>query len=114
MTFYELKVGVGSKEEGVSLLKKLVEEKILSGGNIITSYSCFYWQDKVNEVEDYIVVSIVCSTDLQGLETRISKLTHFKDPLITFTELAHINKKAADHIMHNTDPNKSCSEAKQL
>lgn len=103
MNFYELKISTSSREESLNLLKLLIEEKILSGGNVIETDACFYWKNKVNETKDYILTSIVCCKDPSTVEKRISELTEYEDPLISFVKIDYLNQKAMDHIKKNTD-----------
>jgi periplasmic divalent cation tolerance protein len=71
---------------GAEILKTLVQERLVAGGNIIPSvFSIYWWQDKVCEEPEEILLMETSDSRVEAMMARIKEIHPYKVPkILTF------------------------------
>jgi periplasmic divalent cation tolerance protein len=71
---------------GAEILKPLVEERLVAGGNIIPGVlSIYWWQDKVCEEPEEILLMETSDSRVEAMMARIKELHPYEVPkILTF------------------------------
>ena len=83
MTFNIVFVTVGNRQEAEKIVRTLLEERLVACGNIIDNVSSlFWWQDKIEEEKEVLVIMKSHLSLFKRLSERVVELHSYDVPEI--------------------------------
>ena len=83
MTFNIVLVTVGNRQEAEKIVRVLLKERLIACGNIINNVSSlFWWQDKIEEEKEVLVIMKSHGRLFKKLSKRIMELHSYDVPEI--------------------------------
>lgn len=71
-----------SKEEAKKLVKHLLEKRIIAGANIFPVESMYWWEGKIAEEAEYVLLAKTLDEKTKELEDEVKKTHPYKVPCI--------------------------------
>lgn len=90
-----LYVPCGSDEEAVRIATALINEKLVACGNIVASRSLYYWEGKIADEVEQILLCKTTEDKVEAARERISQLHSYEIPCIIEVEAASANSAYA-------------------
>jgi periplasmic divalent cation tolerance protein len=71
-----------SKEEAKRMAKHLLEKRIIASANIFPIESMYWWEGKITEETEYVLVAKTSDANSQALEDAVIGIHQYKVPCI--------------------------------
>lgn len=84
-------VPCGSEDEAATLAKALLERRLVACANIHHSRSLYWWEGKMADETEYILLCKTASSRAEAVESLIRKLHSYDIPCILRLEPTHVN-----------------------
>ena len=83
MSYILVLMAASSKDEAKQIVRSLLEEKLIACANMIDSVSSvFWWQDKIEEAKEVLVIMKSHQELFKRLSTRVKELHSYDTPEI--------------------------------
>jgi periplasmic divalent cation tolerance protein len=89
MTYNLVIVTAGNKQEAEKIVRTLLEEKLIACGSIIDNVSSmFWWQNKIEEEQEVLVIMKTQQSLFKRLSKRVTELHSYDVPEILAVPIA--------------------------
>lgn len=85
MTYYEVFISAENQEQADTILNSLLEKKLVTGGQFINTPARFWWKGKINDMEEYMILtSFTTEKHKQSIINDVKKTSAEEVPMIRF------------------------------
>lgn len=98
VTYYEVKVSAEKQEQADAILNSLLEKKLVTGGQFITSPARFLWKGEIVDMNYVTITSYTTSKHKTAVMQDVRKNSKEEVPMMTFVAPDDINKELRDWI----------------
>ena len=71
-----------SKEEAKRIAKHLLDKRIIASANIFPIESMYWWEGKITEGSEYVLIAKTSSANSRALEAEVKSIHPYKVPCI--------------------------------
>jgi uncharacterized protein involved in tolerance to divalent cations len=90
--YYEVKISAEDQAQADTILNSLLDQKLVTGGQFVSSPARFLWKGEINDTTEYITItSYTTSMHLQALINDVRRTTQEEVPMITVVTLTALN-----------------------
>jgi uncharacterized protein involved in tolerance to divalent cations len=97
-TYYEVKISAENQEQADKILNSLLNKKLVTGGQFITTPARFLWKVKIQDMQYVTIASYTTDAHKKDVMEDIRQTTVEDVPMITFIALDDLNKELRDWI----------------
>lgn len=96
--YYEVKISAENQQQADTILNSLLDKKLVTGGQFITTPARFLWKGKVQDMDYVTVTSYTTDRHKEAVIDDVRKTTSEEVPMITFVAPDDLNKELRDWI----------------
>lgn len=96
-------VPCGSYDEAKKIAFNLLEEKLIACANITESKSIYWWDGKVCDEDEHIILAKTTETVFEKVRDKILELHSYELPCIIGIKVADVNPGFANWVRCQTD-----------
>lgn len=86
------------KEIANNIMNTILEKKLASGSHLSTVHSIFWWNNQLNEVDEYKLDFRTKESKFSSIENEIKQIHDYEVAEISYCELKGANKEILDWI----------------
>ncbi len=91
-----------SKAVARVIAKTLVEEQLVAGANIFPIESIYWWDNEIQENEEYVIIGKTTILNFEMLKARVKQLHNYEVPCIVSLPILDGNDDYLSWIIENT------------
>lgn len=97
--YYEVKISAEDQEQAETILNSLLEKKLVTGGQFLSSPARFLWDGEINDMPEYVTItSYTISPNVQALMDDVRRTSEEQVPMVTFVAPVAMNSELQDWI----------------
>lgn len=98
-TYYELKISAENQQQADIILNSLLERRLVTGGQFITTPARFLWKGSIQDMKEYITItSYTTDKHKEAVIEDVQKTTVEEVPMITFVKIDDLNTELRNWI----------------
>lgn len=98
MVYYEVKISAETQEQAYAILSPLLEQKLVTGGQLIKSPARFLWKGEVANMDYITITSYTIEKHREAIIKSVRSNSDEEVPMITFITIDHLNGELRDWI----------------
>lgn len=97
--YYEVKISAENQAQAETILNSLLEKRLVTGGQFLSSPARFLWKGEINDMPEYVTItSYTTSEHITDLIEDVRSTSEEEVPMVTFVSPAAMNSELQDWI----------------
>jgi len=101
--YFKVQISATSKDEAKSILRMLVEKKMVAGGKYQLANSIHWREGKIDEEEYYVISAFMLDSKKDQIIKEVTKVHSDQVPVIHYYHIDHGNQSFLDWIEKNVE-----------